>query len=209
MTERTTNVGAASAEADVTRVDALPAGVSEPAPAGVSEPAPVGAVARLFAYLIDAVIVAVAIYVVALGLRAILGPTIRFIEVGGNLQVLVNRPRSIVDAAIATAIAGAYFVGSWLTTGRTPGQQLIRARVVAASSGGRLRPGQALVRWLLLGAPVGLVTVILGPPPLVSAVISGLLACWYLVLFATTALDRRKRGLHDRLARSVVGRRGD
>ena len=170
---------------------------------------PVGAMARLIAYLIDAVIVAIAIYLVALVLRAAFGPTIQVVDVGGRLDVLVNRPRSIIDAAAAAAITGAYFVGWWLTAGATPGQWLIRARVVDASRDRRLGAPQAIVRWLLLGSPIGLITVVLRPAVVASVAISGFLAVWYLVLFVSTAFDARKRGLHDRIARSQVARRPD
>ena len=50
---------------------------------------PVGALVRLLAYLVDAVIIAIVIYLVALVLRALLGPTIRITEFEGAPLVRV------------------------------------------------------------------------------------------------------------------------
>jgi uncharacterized RDD family membrane protein YckC len=203
MTERT---GIASnAPGDVAGPDPIPNPVA--VTALVEDAPPVGAVIRLVAYLLDALVLVIAIYLVALALRAVLGPAIRTVDVGGVSRFLVDRPRSVVDALAATALAGTYFVGSWLRWGATPGQRLIGARVERADGGGRLRPRQAIGRWLLLGTPLGLVSTLLVPAPLVGFVLALVIAAWYAILLFTTIFDRRKRGLHDRLAGSAVRRR--
>jgi uncharacterized RDD family membrane protein YckC len=167
-------------------------------------PSAVGAVVRLVAYALDAVVVAIAIYAAALALRAILGPSIRFADTGGAPRLLVDRGRVVVDALAGFLIAGGYFAGSWVAAGATPAQRVFGARVVRASDCGRLLAGEAIARWALLGAPVGVASVILAPPPLISAVVAASLAGWYAVLFVSTAVDRSKRGLHDRLAGTLV-----
>ena len=168
---------------------------------------PVGAFVRLFAYVLDALVIAIAIYLVALLLRAVLGPTIRVTDVSGVPRVRVDRLRSIIDVAAATTVAGTYFVGSWLGLAGTPVQRVFGARVERARDGGRLHFGQAVGRWILLGAPFGLVSTLLVPPPLLGAILGLGIAVWYAILSITTARDRRKRGLHDRVAGSVVRRR--
>ena len=79
--------------------------------------------------------------------------------------------------------SAAYFVTFWSTTGQTPGARVMRFRVLApGATRGHIGPRRALLR--LLG-------MILAAIPL--------LAGYFMVLF-----DDRRRGLHDRLARTVV-----
>jgi hypothetical protein len=169
----------------------------------------VGVVVRLVAYVLDALLLALGIYVVLLVLHALIGPTVRIAAVNGVPRLSVDRLRSLIDTAVATAVAGAYFVGSWLAWGGTPAQRLVRARVERADGGGRLALGSAIKRWLLLGAPFGLVSTLLLPLPWLGAILVVVIALWHLVLLVTTARDRRKRGLHDRLSGSIVLRRRD
>jgi uncharacterized RDD family membrane protein YckC len=74
-----------------------------------------------------------------------------------------------------------YFVGFCVATGQTPGARAMRFRVVAVK-GEKLKPRRALLRW------IGLVLAALP-----------LLAGYVLILF-----DSRRRGLQDRIARTVV-----
>ena len=74
-----------------------------------------------------------------------------------------------------------YFVTFWATTGQTPGNRLFRFSVRAAD-GGRLLPRRALLRF-------GGLTLAALP----------LFAGFLLIL-----VDDRRRGLHDRIARTVV-----
>jgi uncharacterized RDD family membrane protein YckC len=163
--------------------------------------------ARLLAYVLDALLVGVVIFAVAFVMTRLLGPTLRIAEADGAARATVDDGRAVLNAVVATLITGAYFVGSWSVMRGTPAQRLLGMRVVRASDGARLGPGQALVRWLLLGAPLGLASVVLFRAP-ASALLLGLISLvWYLVILATTARDRRKRGIHDRVAGSVVLRR--
>jgi uncharacterized RDD family membrane protein YckC len=173
----------------------------------VEDGMPVGALVRLLAYLVDAVIIAIVIYLVALVLRALLGPTIRITEFEGAPLVRVDRLRSVVDVVSATTVAGVYFVVSWVRLGGTPMQRLFGMHVERVDDGGSLRPRQAIGRWLLLGAPFGLISTLLFPTPLLGAILALAIAVWYAVLFITTARNPRKRGLHDRAAGSMVRRR--
>ena len=97
-----------------------------------------------------------------------------------------------VPSVVATALAAigavvflvwtaAYFVTFWSTTGQTPGARVMRFRVLTPDAG-HIGPKRALVR---------LVGMVLAAIPL--------LAGYFMVLF-----DDRRRGLHDRLARTVV-----
>ena len=74
-----------------------------------------------------------------------------------------------------------YFVTFWATTGQTPGSRALRLRVRTVG-GERLRPRRALLRF------AGLT---LAAVPLFAG-------------FLMILVDDRRRGLHDRLARTVV-----
>jgi uncharacterized RDD family membrane protein YckC len=100
---------------------------------------------------------------------------------------LLHLPKSVREVFVA--VGGVvyvlwsigYFVGFWSATGQTPGARLMRFRVIPAR-GDKLNPRRAVVRF------VGL---ILAAIPL--------LAGYWVILF-----DRRRRGLQDYLARTVV-----
>ncbi|MGZ6213602.1 MAG: RDD family protein, partial [Candidatus Limnocylindria bacterium] len=110
------------------------------------------------------------------------------VEVGFALILsLLHLPQDVKTALIAIGGAAyvlwtmAYFVVFWSTTGQTPGDRLMQIRVVAAK-GERLKPRRALLRF------VGLILAALP-----------LLAGYALILF-----DSQRRGLQDRIARTVV-----
>jgi uncharacterized RDD family membrane protein YckC len=100
---------------------------------------------------------------------------------------LLHLPKSVREVFVA--VGGVvyvlwsigYFVGFWSATGQTPGARVMRFRVIPAR-GDKLKPRRGVVRC------VGLV---LAAIPL--------LAGYWVILF-----DRRRRGLQDYLARTVV-----
>ena len=160
---------------------------------------------RLVAYLIDGVLVGIAIFIVAFALSRLLGPT--QIASADGLRPVVDQGRALVNVVVATALSGVYFVGCWLGLRGTVGQRLLGMVVVRESDGERLRPGQALTRWFLLGAWWGVLGALLLSVSLATWFIAFAIVVWDLVLLWTTARDGRKRGLHDRVAGSVVHRR--
>jgi len=94
---------------------------------------------------------------------------------------------AVAGGGVAYALwAVGYFVTFWSTTGQTPGNRALRIRVRTAS-GGRMLPRRALLRF------AGLTLAALP-----------LFAGFVLILF-----DDRRRGLHDRLARTVVVEAGE
>jgi uncharacterized RDD family membrane protein YckC len=95
----------------------------------------------------------------------------------------VNTLLAAIGAAVFVVWAAAYFVTFWSTTGQTPGARVMRFRVLAAGADhGQLGPKRALVR---------LIGMVLAALPL--------LAGYFMVL-----IDDRRRGLHDRMAGTVV-----
>lgn len=141
----------------------------------MSEDRYVGLVTRVLAFGVDAAIVnAVAIAVAAV------------VSLAGSIVSLPDGLRTAliaVGGVLYVVWSAGYFVVFWATTGQTPGDRLLRIRVLAAGSDGRaLLPRRAVLRFLGLT---------LAALPLMAG---------YLMIL----VDDRRRGLHDVLARSVV-----
>ena len=134
-----------------------------------------GLVTRAIGFGIDALIIDLAAIVVV----AIVALALNLFKVPSQIDTVL----AAVGAVVFVVWWAAYFVTFWSTTGQTPGARVMRFRVLAPGAPrGRIGPRRALVR---LGA------MILAAIPL--------LAGYFMVLF-----DDRRRGLHDRLARTVV-----
>jgi uncharacterized RDD family membrane protein YckC len=78
--------------------------------------------------------------------------------------------------------SAAYFVTFWSSTGQTAGNRVMQIRVMRAADGAVLRPRQSLVR--LAGVMLAALPLFLG--------------------FLPILLNKRRRGLHDMIAGSVV-----
>jgi uncharacterized RDD family membrane protein YckC len=134
-----------------------------------------GLVTRAIGFGVDALIIDLAAIVVA----AIVALALSLFKVPSRLDTAL----AAIGAVVFIVWAAAYFVTFWSTTGQTPGARMMRFRVLApGAKRGHIGPRRALLR--LLG-------MILAAIPL--------LAGYFMVLF-----DDRRRGLHDRLARTVV-----
>ncbi|MFI7320536.1 RDD family protein [Streptomyces venezuelae] len=110
---------------------------------------PAGLVSRLVAGAIDALVVALLGVLLHLGAAALVlvvtGPPFRTLD-----------PPAWVTAACGTVVALAYAAGSWATTGRTAGDQVMGLRV-STRSGQLLRAAPATLRAALcLALPAGL-----------------------------------------------------
>ena len=115
--------------------------------------------------------------------------TVLYMAVVGVVSLVASlvgglRPQWLVGALLSVGwvvVAGAYFVLFWSAAGQTPGMRLLRLRVRTAR-GGALSVGRSVVR--LIGLVLAIVPMFAGFVP---------------VLF-----DRRRRGLADFLAGTVV-----
>jgi uncharacterized RDD family membrane protein YckC len=173
---------------------------------------------RAAAFALDAVIVTMLVQLVS----QILGLSIVWLarddaQAGAAATVLAGG--GVFVAALLLTASSIYF---WRIFRATPGQMLFGLFVVRRSTGERLPPRAAFVRWLLLYAPLALVvsyssvvTFLLGAdllreadPLLVTSAALGAPLAWYVVLAASTLAERRRgRGVHDRISASVVVRR--
>ncbi len=111
-----------------------------------------------------------------------------FVAVGAGLILSLFHLSNALEAVVAAVGTFTYilwtlgyFVGFWSTTGQTPGARLMQIRLIPAN-GDRLKPRRAVVRC------AGMVLAALP-----------LFAGYLLVLF-----DGKRRGLQDRLARTLV-----
>ena len=87
-------------------------------------------------------------------------------------------------------VAAAYYIGFTVFRGQTPGKMLIGTRVVMERTAGIPGLGPSVLRWVVPGVFVFL--------PGVSVVFMGIYG-WLL-------FDSRRRGLHDKAAKTVVVR---
>jgi uncharacterized RDD family membrane protein YckC len=134
-----------------------------------------GLVTRAIAFGIDAL----AIDIVAAGVAAIVALALNLLQVPSKIDTWLTA----IGAVALILWAATYFVTFWSTTGQTPGARVMRFRVLApAADHGRIGPRRAVVR--LIGMTLAAIP---------------LLAGFFMVLF-----DDRRRGLHDRIAHTVV-----
>jgi len=133
----------------------------------------VGLVTRALAFGLDAALInAIAILVAAL-----VSLTFSVISVPHEVTVVV----AALGGAVYLIWTVGYFTTFWATTGQTPGNRVLRIRVVPAS-GTRLPPRRALVRFI--GLTLAIIPLFAGLLPIL--------------------VDNRRRGLQDMLARTVV-----
>jgi uncharacterized RDD family membrane protein YckC len=111
---------------------------------------------------------------------------------------------SSAGAVILALLSAAYFILQWRGDHRaTIGMRALGIQVGNAFDGIRLTDRQALIRWAMLGYPLGLVGLIPG--------LSGIAGLVNLVLvfglFLTTLGSTTRQGWHDQFANSAVVRR--
>ena len=133
-----------------------------------------GLATRVLAFAADAIVVNVVGWFVA-GLVT-LGLSLIEVPAGAEDAILA------VGSLCGLLWSGAYFVFFWSTTGQTPGNRLLRIRVLDARTGAPPRARRALLRLIVL--PLSAIPLCAG--------------------FLLILVDRRRRALHDRLARTVV-----
>ena len=134
-----------------------------------------GLVTRAIGFGIDAVIIDFA----AVAVAAIVALALSLFNVPSRIDTLL----AVIGAVAFIVWAAGYFVTFWSTTGQTPGARIMRFRVLAPDvEHGHIGPRRALLR--LLGMMLAAIPLFAG---------------FFMVLY-----DDRRRGLHDRIAHTVV-----
>ena len=133
-----------------------------------------GGVTRTLAFTIDAAAINLAAFAVA-GIALLMDSIL-------HLPSELDPVAAAIGAVSYVAWTVAYFASFWAGTGQTPGARVMGIRVESAATGGHLRPRVAVRRFL--GMVLAFLPLGLGFLPVLT--------------------DERKRGLHDRLAGTVV-----
>ena len=156
---------------------------------------------RAIAYIIDAIILAIVGFVVAIVLAAV-----GLHASSVNLQTLsvdYNPIVGIITAAIGLAISGGYFVYTWTKRRATVGMQALGMQIGDAGTGATLTQDQAIKRWIALGAPFS-VAQAFNPFPLLGILIVLAALGWLIYLIYTTYSSPTKQGWHDIFAHTMV-----
>ena len=133
-----------------------------------------GFVTRAIAFAIDVAVIDLAAAFVAI----VVGLGMSALDVPDIVRTITIA----VGAVVYVAWFVGYFATFWSTTGQTPGARVMGVRIVCANGGGAVRLRAAVVR---------LAGMVLAAIPLFAG-------------FLLILVDDRRRGLQDRLARTVV-----
>ena len=138
---------------------------------------------RLWASIVDSILVAVIIAPIASALYDVETATLPMGDVTGLLFETL-RPQGTMDFLLSWVFPAIAVVLFWIYRAATPGKMLVRAKIVDAQTGAKPSTAQCIGRYL--GYYVSIFTLMLG--------------------FLWIAFDPRKQGFHDKLAGTVVVR---
>lgn len=174
---------------------------------------PVAALGRRgAAYVADSLVVGVAYLALAVFFDAVFGPLVAASPDGTAIVVVAVDPLRVILELTATLLVDAlYFAGSWSLWGATFAQRTLRLRVRMAEGPPRTSGAPdalpievAWRRWAVLAV----LPIAVGSLGASGALDLGALVIvngtWFLVLLISAAVDPLRRGLHDRLAGTLV-----
>jgi uncharacterized RDD family membrane protein YckC len=146
---------------------------------------------------------------------------------GQALVVVAVNPLRVALELTATLVVDAlYFAGCWSRWGATPGQRVLRIRVLLERAAGPAGAGPAGAcpaaagsapdtsvalpleaagrRWAVLAVLPIATGSLAGSGAIDVSVLTVVNGAWFLLLLASTAADPLRRGLHDRVAGTIV-----
>ena len=143
-----------------------------------------GAIPRAAAYILDALAVTLATFVLSILLGAFRLPLLAALLLG-------------------MAIDLGYFVWGWTNPGRgTPAMGVFKLQIGRLADGLPLTAGTAVLRWAVVRGWIAMVSLFAVQANLAG----GLSLVWLLILLLTMVADTRRLGLHDRIAGSAIVR---
>jgi len=167
---------------------------------------------RIFALIIDYIILFVITLILGIIVYSIVGSPTKVVEVqdpnsllGVRFDTQTNYISSLLLAAVSIAISASYFIYTWTTMRATVGQKVLGMQVGNQTDGATLTMDQAVKRWLALGGIFSL-TQALNPLPLLGLLIGLASIAWVIFLLITTAQSPTKQGWHDKFAGTIVAK---
>jgi len=184
-------------------------------------PAPVAPLGRrVVAFFLDGFVLVPAWILYAVVLDGVFGPLVASDPGGaGVVVVAIDAPRVALELALTLLTDAAYYAGSWVRWGMTPGQRVCGVAVRVAESaapparGGPHPPGLApdrvpaqvaTVRWALLQVLPICVGSLGTAGALSIGIVAGITVGWSGFLFLSAAADPMRRAVHDRVAGTIV-----
>jgi uncharacterized RDD family membrane protein YckC len=182
---------------------------------------------RSAAYLVDSLVIGVAYLVLGILFDSIFGPLVAATPDGQALVVVAVNPLRVALELTATLVVDAlYFAGCWSRWGATPGQRVLRIRVLLERATGSAGAGPAGAgpaaadsahdtpvalpleaagrRWAVLAVLPIATGSLAGSGAIDVSVLTVVNGAWFLLLLVSTAADPLRRGLHDRVAGTIV-----
>jgi uncharacterized RDD family membrane protein YckC len=159
---------------------------------------------RIFAYIIDAIILGIVGLIVASITTAILGDN--YLGILGISTVKVPSLLStLLTVVILIAVSAGYFIYMWTRmNGATIGMRLLKLGVRDSTSGGQISQNQAIYRWALLYGPLTLNWFYQWN--FLGWLISLAVLAWEIYLLYTAANSPTRQGFHDTYAKTVVAK---
>jgi uncharacterized RDD family membrane protein YckC len=165
---------------------------------------------RIFAQIIDWIIVGIVGLILSIILYGIIGwPTTATTVsdpnalLGIRIDTSTNWLSLILGTILGLVLSAGYYIYTWTAMRGTIGQKALGMQVGNAADGASLTMEQAVKRWLALGGVFALAQ-FLNPLPGLGILIGLASLVWVIALLYTTASSPTKQGLHDRYAGSVV-----
>ncbi|MFH1474993.1 MAG: RDD family protein [Chloroflexota bacterium] len=175
---------------------------------------------RVIAFILDGFVLVPVWIFYAVVLDAVFGPLIAA-DPGGTAVVVVavDAPRVALELALTLLTDAAYYAGSWVRWGMTPGQRVCGVAVRVATPGALPAPGGqrgpevnlehvpaqvATVRWAVLQVLPICVGSLGAAGALPIGIVGGITAGWSAFLLLSAVADPMRRAFHDRVAGTVV-----
>lgn len=163
---------------------------------------------RIIAWVIDAIIIGVAGYLISFILGTVLKETRTDSFLG--VPILVTGPSllgQLIAVLLVVGLSAGYFIYMWSRMGgATVGMRAMKISVRDATSGQTIGQSQAINRWLVIGLPFALYSIYYLPIALIGLLAGIALLVYEIYLLMTTAQSPTRQGWHDKFAKTVVAK---